>query len=87
MLTDSHLRSLQPVELTVKMLKRLEQICKQMIAKHLMIFLLKDQIVITVVKLQKSVKCKDKTVHFEPLRLFSRLTLIVERTNKVKELV
>ena len=85
MLTDSHLRSLQSVELTVKMLKRLEQICKQMIAKHL-IFLLRDQIVITLVTLQKSVKCKDKIVHFETLRLFSRLILIAERTNKFKEL-
>ena len=67
------------------MLKRLEQICKQMIAKHL-IFLLRDQIAITLVTLQKSVKCKDKIVHFEPLRLFSRLVLIAERTNKFKEL-
>ena len=41
--------------------------------------------VITLVALQKSVKCNNEVVHFDPLQLFSRLTSIAERTNKFKE--
>ena len=41
--------------------------------------------VITLVALQKSVKCKYEVVHFDLLRLFTRLLSIAERTNKFKE--
>ena len=45
----------------------------------------KSNCVITLVALQKSVKCKNEIVHFDPLRLFSRLISIAERTKKFKE--
>ena len=35
--------------------------------------------------LQKSVKCKNEIVHFDPFRLFSRLISIAEQTKKIKE--
>ena len=35
--------------------------------------------------LQKSVKCKNEIVHFDPLRLFSRLISIAKQTKKFKE--
>ena len=45
----------------------------------------KSNCVITLVALQKSVKCKNEIVHFDPFRLFSRLISIAEQTKKIKE--
>ena len=45
----------------------------------------KSNCVITLVALQKRVKCKNEIVHFDPLWLFSRLISIAERTKKFKE--
>ena len=39
--------------------------------------------VITLVASQKRFKCKDDIVHFDPLRLFSRLISKAERTKKI----
>ena len=50
-----------------------------------MMFLLRNQINITLVALQISVKCENEIVHFDHLRLFSRLISITEWTNKFKE--
>ena len=41
--------------------------------------------VVTLVALQKSVKCNDKVIYFDPLRLFTRLISILEQTHKLKE--
>ena len=45
----------------------------------------KSNCVITLVALQKSANCKNGIVHFDPLRLFSRLISIAERTKKIKQ--
>ena len=43
----------------------------------------KSNCIITFVALQKSVKCKNKIVHFDPLRLLSRLISVAELTKKI----
>ena len=45
----------------------------------------KSNCIITLVALQKTVKCKNEIVHFDPLRRFSRLISIAEWTKKFKE--
>ena len=42
---------------------------------------------ITLVALQKNVKCKDEIVHFDPLQLFSRLTSIENEQINLKNIL